>query len=818
MRGPQPVGPPQNVSEPVAPPSADDLFVGDDATTAAHRQRDWSATALGPVEGWSPALRSAVRTVVPSRVPMLLWWGPELVQIYNEAYRLLIGDKHPAAVGQTAAECWAEAWGDLSGLAATARSGVATHSQDLPLVIRRHGFDEETSWTFSYSPVRGDDGSVEGVFVATTDTTQVGVRGARLALLGQLGALHHASTPSAEDLVRRAVATLSTSGGEVRFAVARLCQDDAALRTVATLGLAAPDAEPPGDPDLLRRALDEAAPVREEAPATGWAVAPPAPHRAPTTTAVHLPIVDRGQDRTIGTLTLGLNPHRADDATYRSFLELIARHLSTGVTDALARSADQRQVEALAALDRAKTRFLQNVSHELRTPLALLTGSHHALLHDGTLPETARHDVEVAQRATQRLSRLVDGLLDIARAEDGQVEAHPVPTDLGQLTSDVASMFRSAIEAAGLVLDVRIGTLPAPVEVDPEMWSRIVSNLLSNAFKFTSDGTITVALDRIDGSVALVVTDTGSGIPADELPRLFDRFHQVPSSSARTAEGAGIGLALVRDLVTALGGEVAADSTLGRGSRFTVTIPHRTSTAPAGEVAPALEWAGRFASEVRGWGSGTVDPSAEGADGAEPDDDCILVVEDNADMREHLARLLRSDGWAVDAVADVPSALRRPTAPLLVLSDVMLPGADGIELVQMLRAHPEQSEVPVILLTARAGPEAAAEGLVAGATDYLVKPFEPTELLARVRTHAEHHRRRRQALSALGEAGDRADNLQVALGSNRRIGAAIGIIMERERITEDEAFLRLRKASQDGNRKLRDLADQIVLTGTVPSG
>jgi signal transduction histidine kinase/CheY-like chemotaxis protein len=801
------------VSERVQPSLAADLFRGDDPTSAAHRDHDWTTSPLGPVEGWSDELRAAIRTVVPSRVPMLLWWGPDLVQVYNEPYSALMGDKHPGGVGQPAAECWAEAWDDLAPLVAQARAGQATHSQDLPLLLRRHGFDEETSWTFSFSPVCDVHGAVHGLFVATTETTEAGVRGVRLAVLSALGAISRSSAPSVTAVLDRAVAALAGCPGEVRFAVARARIDDGPLSVAAAGGLTGPDAaEPPGDPALLARVLADGEAEREEAGPAGWPGTPaPGPGRAPTRSALHLPIVDRGQDRTIGVLTVGLNPHRPDDEDYRAFLELVARHVSTAVTDTLAHTAEKRRTAALADLDRAKTRFLQTTSHELRTPLTLLINATEALLVTPGLDEQQRRDAEVAERATLRLRRLVDGLLDVGRAEEGRLEASPVPVDLAAVTADVASMFRSAIESAGMGFEVRIADLPEPIEVDPEMWTRIVSNLLSNAYKFTPEGTITLVLERCDDTVALVVTDTGIGIPAGEQPRLFRRFHQVPGTSARTADGAGIGLALVRDLAVALGGGVAVESTPGEGSRFTVTIPHRASAEPAADVSDAVRYRTRpLAVEASTWAS-SPGPAAPRSD---RDDDRILVVEDNPDMRDHVARLLEADGWPVDAVGDVATALAHPR-PLLVVSDVMLPGADGIDLVHALRADPERADVPVVLLTARAGPEAAADGFAAGATDYLAKPFAPTELQARVRTHAEAHRRRREALA---EAGGRADHLEVALRSSRRIGAAIGIIMERARIPEDEAFALLRKASQDGNRKLRDVAEQIVLTGTVPPG
>jgi DNA-binding response OmpR family regulator len=191
----------------------------------------------------------------------------------------------------------------------------------------------------------------------------------------------------------------------------------------------------------------------------------------------------------------------------------------------------------------------------------------------------------------------------------------------------------------------------------------------------------------------------------------------------------------------------------------------------------------------------------------------LLLVEDNADLRAYLTRLLTAAGWTVAAVGDVQSAIAVTERPDLVLSDVMLPGRDGLELVRLLRANPELARIPVILLTARAGAEATAEGLEAGADDYVVKPFDPHELLARVHVHFELSQLREFALS---QAENRATNLQIALASNRQIGAAMGIMMAQSRITEDEAFDLLRKASQNQHRKLRDVADEVMLTGRLP--
>ena len=224
--------------------------------------------------------------------------------------------------------------------------------------------------------------------------------------------------------------------------------------------------------------------------------------------------------------------------------------------------------------------------------------------------------------------------------------------------------------------------------------------------------------------------------------------------------------------------------------------------------------AAAFRAEAEGWiGATDSEPAAE-PEQPLPESGHVLVVEDNADMRAYLTRLLRADGWRVTAVADAAAALRMsPPPPDLLLSDVMLPGTDGLELVRALRRLPATARLPIVLLTARAGPESAAEGLAAGADDYVVKPFHPTELLARIRVHVELARLREYAIN---QAQDEAANLRVALSSNRQIGAALGIIMQRYQIDNDQSFTLLRSASQRLNRKLRDIADDVVRTGDLP--
>ncbi|WP_165373993.1 ATP-binding protein [Sorangium cellulosum] len=444
-----------------------------------------------------------------------------------------------------------------------------------------------------------------------------------------------------------------------------------------------------------------------------------------------------------------------------------------------------RHRDELATLDRLKTEFVANVSHEFRTPLTLILGRvEDALAHPGA--SLSGDGLAAVRRSTLRLLRLVNTLLDFSRIEAGRLQRTFEPTDLARLTAELASPFRSLVEGAGLSLVVDCPPLPEPVYVDRAQWEKIVSNLMSNAFKFTFEGEIAVSLHPHPDHVELCVRDTGTGIPADELPRIFERFHRVHGARCRSIEGTGIGLALVQELVKVHGGAVRVSSELGRGSAFTVSVPRGHAHLPAErvaaaavEAAPSRAGTSLHVIEASQWspqarkGAAPGGPEAragaapEARAGAAPEaragaapgeragaapgerDGSVLVADDNADMRDYLVHLL-SPRWSVEAVSDgraaLEAALARP--PDLVVSDVMMPRLDGVSLLRELRADPRTSMVPVMLVSARAGEDAVVEGLDTGADDYLVKPFSARELLARVRTQIEMARMRRRAAEA----------------------------------------------------------------------
>ena len=692
------------------------------------RALDWSTTALGPLSGWAQSLRSAVSTCIGSRFPIVLYWGPERVVLYNDAYAEILGAKHPWALGRPCHEVWSEIWNViepmLDGVAAT---GDATWSEDQLLLLERRGYPEECYFSFSFSPVRGEDGSVDGIFTAVIENTGRVVGERRMALLRDLAA-RNATARTAIDACRIAVETIAAHSHDVTFALSYLGD---ALQC-ATPG--AEDRLAATPPDLVR--------TRVIPSATGGFAA---------------------------RLVLGLNSQRPFDDQYRSFVDLVADQFGTALANARAYEEERQRVEALAEIDRVKTAFFNNVSHEFRTPLTLLMGPTQDAMAS---PEQtlAGEELATVHRNAQRLLKLVNTLLDFSRTEAGRADASYEPTDLAVFTADLAGAFRSAIEAAGLRFDVDCEPIGVPVYVDRSMWEKIVFNLLSNALKFTFEGAIRVT-SRDGDTARLEVRDTGTGVDALQLPHLFERFHRVRGARSRSHEGSGIGLALAQELVRLHGGTIGVHSEAGQGTTFTVSIPlginhlraDAIATPRALSTAPAPN---AYVTEALGW-------LKKPASGAPPAPSAqrprILLADDNADMRDYVSRLL-GDRWEVESVGDGASALnavhaRRPQA---IVTDVMMPELDGFELLRTLKDDPATRDIPVILLSARAGEDAALEAITAGADDYVVKPFTGRDLLARIDAQMQRAAERQRARQQLVEANRIKDEFLATLSHELR--------------------------------------------------
>ncbi|HLM07518.1 MAG TPA: ATP-binding protein [Blastococcus sp.] len=718
-------------------PDSGDLFAAGGEAGRLMAALDWSATPVGPVETWPASLRFAVRTVLVSRFPMVLTWGPEFTQFYNDAYAPLIGSQHPA-IGDDIRETLAAGWGVLGPPIAHAMTTLeSSWFPALQLLLERAGYREETYFTVTHAPAFGDDGSVAGMHAVCYEVTGEVIGSRRQRLLHQLS-VAGGSVGDEQETVAAMCATLSGDPLDVPFAAVYLADpDDRRLRRAGSVGCAAELLPPEIRPDAVE--------ITARVPGLGVSGGP---WGDPVTEAVVLPLeVGRSGDL-LGVLVAGKSPNLALDEEHDSFHQLMAGQFAGAVATSRAFEAERRRAESLAELDRAKTTFFSDVSHELRTPLTLLLGPIRDVLGDAAqpLPEDVREQLTLALRNGQRLQRLVNDLLDFASIEAGRASPVRVETDVATFTAELAGIFRSAAERAGLRLSVDCPPLGRPAYVDPRMWEKVVVNLLANAVKYTFVGGIDVAL-RTDGDrFVLTVADTGVGIVAEELPQLFQRFHRVPGATARTREGTGIGLALVHELASLHGGSVSVQSEPGAGSTFTVSLPFGEPDAHEAphRVSPSDAARGEAAS----WEDDTSRPVVAAGPGGS-----VLVVDDNADMRAYLARLI-GPHWTVRSTANGEEALRAVAdeAPDIVLTDVMMPRIDGFELLRALRANPATSDIPVIMLTARAGQEASVEGLEAGADDYLAKPFQADELIARVRVALERAAGRRTAAAAVPPA------------------------------------------------------------------
>ncbi|WP_129590055.1 ATP-binding protein [Gloeocapsopsis dulcis] len=748
---------------------------------------DWSQTSLGAIESWSQSLKSLVKTLLASRYPMVLTWGPNFTQFYNDAYSQLIGDKHPSALGIDIRVTLAESWDTLGPMIEQVMlTGIANWTPALLLVMQRSGYREESYFSVSHAPAEDDSGQIVGMLAVCSEVTQQILGERRLRLLRDLSS-KAGGVQSVETICQDVMVTFTQFLIDVPFALLYLREPDGkTLRLYRAVGLQIGEAVSPQSVELGAGSNDIWSLDKAALGKTIWVEAVDR-HitvlggllNEPVQSALVLPIASSGQKAPLGVLVAGVSPNRALDEGYRSFYELLAGQVSVLIRNAQVHEEERQRAEALAELDRAKTTFFNNVSHEFRTPLTLMLSPTEEALADVNDPLSPRQQerIKVVHRNSQRLLKLVNTLLDFSRIEADRIQANYEPTDLSSYTAELASVFRSMIESAGMSFIVDCTLLPDPVYVDREMWEKIVFNLLSNAFKFTLTGEIAIAIRPKENTVELTVRDTGTGIPAAELPRLFERFYRVKGARGRSYEGSGIGLSLVQELVKLHGGTIGVTSEVGQGTTFTVTIPTGTAHLPTEQIGAASTLASTainasaFVEEALRWLPAEGESVEFSVLNSELEENSltqnsklktqnsqtarILLADDNADMRDYVKRLLSNSDerggvhcYEVKAVTDGAAALAaaQQFSPDLVLTDVMMPGLDGFELLRALRADPHTREIPIILLSARAGEESRVEGLEAGADDYLTKPFSARELLAHVDANLRLGQLRREAM------------------------------------------------------------------------
>lgn len=731
---------------------------------------DWSRSALGPLAQWPRSLMTALHICLASRFQLAIFWGPELIFLYNDAEREVIGSLHPRALGKPAREILVDMWDTVGPmLCKVMASGEATWSVDQPLMIDRYGLLEEAFFTWSYSPIPDDSGRIGGVLLVTEETTQRVLAERRLRALKEM-ASETAKAQTVELACTTAMRIVSQAQADIPFALLYLMDAAGSVRLCSSTAVGArPGREQFPFEEVVRRG--EVVQIENLSRFFNDGIADQLPK-----SALILPIVDAGFDQITGFLVAGVSDHRRLDSAYRNFFDLVAAQIGTNVASARGQEQERIRLNAIAELDRAKTAFFTNISHEFRTPLTLILGVVDDLLAKSEQESSNPNRVElsVAHRNGVRLLRLVNTLMAFSGLEAGRIRAAYRPTDLAALTAELAGGFRSVMDIAGLVYRVEVQALPEPVYVDPDMWEKIVLNLVSNAFKFTLQGEVSLTLSSVDRAAQLTVKDTGVGIHQDELPRIFERFHRVEGSRGRAHEGTGIGLALVQELVKLHGGSIRAESLVGEGTTFVVTIPYGTKHLPPDQIhgdgtqVPVGASTSGYVEEAWRWlpDRESVGNCFQATNSQQPSDDrpFILVADDNADMRKCFQSLL-NDRYSVETVADGEQALAviERKKPALLIADVMMPNLDGFNLLRRLRADPETWAIPIIMVSARAGEEERIEGMEHGADDYLVKPFRFRELRARIQSVLELARIRRETAERERKLRAEADSQRALL-------------------------------------------------------
>lgn len=541
------------------------VFAGAGEMRERCRAFDWASTALGPVSTWPVSLRTAVMNMMASRHPKFLFWGPELVQIFNDAYRPSLGadDRHVVALGARGAEFWADIWYAIGGqIAQVTSGGESTWHENQLIPIFRNNRHEEVYWTYSYGPAYDDDGKIGGVLVVCQETTeqvllnrQLEVEKSRLAYAFEQAPTFVAVLRGPQHVFEFVNAAYRQLIGN-RDIIGRPLYD------------ALPDVRGQGFDQLLDHVLASGEPyVGREVPLT-LQYAPGGEPDLRYVDFVYFPIVEADGSRS------GIIAHGVDITDQVRSRRDVERLLSASEHARVEADAARREADAA---NRAKADFLAMLSHELRTPLAAIGGYSELLLMGvhGALPAEQQQFVTRIQHSQQHLLGLIDGLLTYAQVDAGALQYDVEDVDIDEVLQSCESFIAPQFRERSLTLHY-VGCHPTlHVRADREKVKQIVLNLLSNAVKFTEPGgAVTVRCNATDaGLIAVTVTDTGRGIAAADLERVFEPFVQLEAKSSRARAGTGLGLAISRQLARGMQGELTVSSEVGVGSVFTLVLP-----------------------------------------------------------------------------------------------------------------------------------------------------------------------------------------------------------------------------------------------------
>lgn len=687
---------------------------GDSEMCRQIREYPWQTTPLGPIENWPLSLKMVVDLMLASGHAMQLAWGDERVFLYNDAYVPMLSTRHPRALGGTFQEAWPEIWDEIKPLVDKVFVGETVRFEDMPLVMTRHGFSEDTWWNFSYSPIRGESGHVEGLLNVTVEVTaqhlaqqQLRDREERHSFLLKLSDMMRAQ-PDTASVGRTAMRLVAEKFKVDRAYMARLsrpnrwalieheCRRSDLFSVEGELDL---QRFPSASDHLLNSSLR----YPDVANELSLSATDKLSLASMEMGAVMSAVLSRGEEDFIWTITIGMCKPRAWSDAELSLLHDAAERVWAAM-------GQVRAEEALRTADQHKDRFLAVLAHELRNGLAPLVYNVQiaklSSIDPGRIKELlARNDHQL-----QHLVRLVDDLLDVARINTGKIELKLEIVQLRYIVNLAIDANRSEIERKRhrlVVIDEATSGLD--IQGDVVRLTQVISNLLSNATKYMDvGGSITVRMSSADNKAVVEVTDTGIGIQSTLLHQVFDMFTQVRDQQAYSAGGLGIGLSLVRQLVRMHGGTVTAASRgTGHGSTFTIYLPVANSSAISLPSRSPPLIAEKKSGEFK-----------------------VLVVDDKHEVANTLVELLQMRGIDAEAAHTGQEALERAKSrrPNLIFLDLGMPGMDGFEVARRLRELPSEPPMQIIALTGRGRDTDRQQTSAATFDQHLDKPVSEATL------------------------------------------------------------------------------------------
>jgi len=633
---------------------------------AMMRAHDWSTSPLGYPHTWPPALRTAVGMMIHSEFPMFVAWGPALCFLYNDAYMQILGRKHPAALGMRFHAIWSEIWPDIHPLVQRALAGKSTYNENLPLLMDRYGYDEQTWFTFAYSPLHDENGEVQGIYCTCVETTN--------QVLAEK--YRDEENERFRTLFEQAPGFMAILRGpdHVFDLINAAYYQLVGHRQI--LGKAVRDALPEvieqGFPELLNQ------------------------------------VYTSGETYVGRAMPIKLQRERDGDLEER-FIDFVyqpIRDAHGAVTGIFAEGSDVTErkwaEDELRAASRQKDQFLAMLAHELRNPLAPITTAAELLKLGRMDPSGIQNASAIIARQAAHLTALVDDLLDMSRVTRGLITIDRQELDVNTIVTNAVEQVRSLVDARRHCLTLQLSGEPVHVMGDRTRLVQVFSNILNNAAKYTLPGGAIVLRVGIAGTqVEVSIRDNGTGIAPAILPYVFDLFTQADRTLARSQGGLGIGLSLVKNLVVLHGGTVEARSDgPDQGSELIVRLPRLLEAEP------------KTAFLDRGHGERMHNALR------------ILMVDDNPDAAQSLSLLLAVGGHQVAVEYDGKSALSRlhHERPDVLILDIGLPDMDGYDLARRVRALPRMDHAVLIALTGYGQSQDRDAAKAAGFDHHLVKP------------------------------------------------------------------------------------------------